>query len=222
MRLGHLSYLAYSSRKLRKIALGGLTGIVLGGGIAWAVTNVVLTLGGAGNICTGSVNDSGVLTITSCTIPIGSVTGGAPLASPTFTGVPAAPTAGATTNTTQIATTAMVQAAFAANIVPYAPLASPALTGTPTAPTASSSTNTTQIATTAMVQSAVTANFPAAYPVVLKSALPAVTSANTGAQAFVTDCRNTGEGAGVGTGCLAQVNKNGAWVATYNGATITN
>lgn len=37
--------------------------------------------------------------------------GGAPLASPTFTGVPAAPTASAGTNTTQIATTAFVQAA---------------------------------------------------------------------------------------------------------------
>jgi hypothetical protein len=35
--------------------------------------------------------------------------GGAPLASPTFTGVPAAPTAAADTNTTQIATTAFVQ-----------------------------------------------------------------------------------------------------------------
>lgn len=37
--------------------------------------------------------------------------GGAPLASPTFTGVPAAPTASAGTNTTQIATTAFVQTA---------------------------------------------------------------------------------------------------------------
>lgn len=36
----------------------------------------------------------------------------APLASPTFTGTPAAPTAAAATNTTQIATTAMVQAAI--------------------------------------------------------------------------------------------------------------
>ena len=36
---------------------------------------------------------------------------GAPIASPTFTGVPAAPTAGVGTSTTQIATTAFVQAA---------------------------------------------------------------------------------------------------------------
>lgn len=39
----------------------------------------------------------------------------APLASPTFTGTPAAPTAAAGTNTTQIATTAFVQAAIAAS-----------------------------------------------------------------------------------------------------------
>ncbi|MBL9085263.1 MAG: hypothetical protein JNK76_25885, partial [Planctomycetales bacterium] len=41
----------------------------------------------------------------------------APLASPTFTGTPAAPTAAADTNTTQIATTAMVQAAIANAVV---------------------------------------------------------------------------------------------------------
>lgn len=40
----------------------------------------------------------------------------APLASPALTGTPTAPTAAATTNTTQIATTAMVQAAIAAYV----------------------------------------------------------------------------------------------------------
>ena len=85
----------------------------------------------------------------------------APLASPTFTGTPAAPTAAVDTNTTQVATTAYVvgqgylKSATAATT--YAPLASPSLTGTPTAPTASAGTNTTQIATTAFVTAAVTA-----------------------------------------------------------------
>lgn len=69
--------------------------------------------------------------------------GGAPLASPTFTGTPAAPTAAAGTSTTQIATTAFVQAVAAL----LAPLSSPALTGTPTAPTAAAGTATDQIAT---------------------------------------------------------------------------
>jgi len=106
----------------------------------------------------------------------------AALASPTFTGTPAAPTAAVDTNTTQLATTAFVVAQAAAatplangtaavgtslryaradHVHPTdttrAPLASPALTGTPTAPTATGGTNTTQIATTAFVQAAVPA-----------------------------------------------------------------
>ncbi len=70
------------------------------------------------------------------------------LASPTLTGTPAAPTAAADTNTTQIATTAYVVGQA------YAKLASPALTGTPTAPTAAAGTSTTQVATTAFVMDA--------------------------------------------------------------------
>jgi len=63
-------------------------------------------------------------------------------ASPTFTGVPAAPTADYGTNTVQLATTAFVQGEKL----------SPTFTGVPIAPTASSTTSTTQIATTAFVQ----------------------------------------------------------------------
>lgn len=75
---------------------------------------------------------------------VADVTGAAPLASPTFTGVPAAPTPGSNVNTTQVVTGAWVNTYFAT-------LASPALTGTPTVPTAAIGTNTTQIATTAFV-----------------------------------------------------------------------
>ena len=80
-------------------------------------------------------------------------------ASPTLTGVPAAPTASVGTNTTQIATTAFVAAAVvsadvSAALALKAPLASPALTGVPTAPTAAPGTNTTQLATTAFVAAA--------------------------------------------------------------------
>jgi hypothetical protein len=100
----------------------------------------------------------------------------ATLASPTFTGTPAAPTAAADTNTTQIATTAFV-VNQAGNVVPLgagtaavgtslrfarqdhvhptdstrAALASPTFTGTPAGPTAAVDTNTTQLATTAFV-----------------------------------------------------------------------
>ncbi len=69
------------------------------------------------------------------------------IASPTFTGVPAAPTAAPGTNTTQLATTAYADAIAALK----ANLASPTFTGTPAAPTAAVDTNTTQLATTAMV-----------------------------------------------------------------------
>ena len=93
----------------------------------------------------------------------------ADLASPTLTGTPAAPTATAGTNTTQLATTAFVTTAVAnASSMAsstYAPLASPALTGTPTAPTASPGTSTTQVATTAFVSTAVSNALAAAYPV---------------------------------------------------------
>ena len=101
----------------------------------------------------------------------------APLASPSLTGTPTAPTAAADTNTTQLATTAFVlgqagatapamdgtaavgtstRFARADHVHPTdtsrAPLASPTLTGTPTAPTPANGTNTTQVATTAFVR----------------------------------------------------------------------
>jgi hypothetical protein len=112
-------------------------------------------------------------------------------ASPTFTGVPSAPTAAQNTNTTQIATTAFVTTAVSAVDVSsllssylkiadaastyltitnagttYAPKASPALTGVPTAPTAAAGTATTQIATTQFVGTAV-ANLVASAPAAL-------------------------------------------------------
>ncbi len=73
------------------------------------------------------------------------------LASPTFTGNPAAPTPLTSDNDTSIATTAFVKAV----VVDYAPVASPAFTGNPTAPTPLTSDNDTSIATTAFVQTLV-------------------------------------------------------------------
>lgn len=83
--------------------------------------------------------------VTSVNGSTGAITGLATLSSPTFTGIPSAPTPAVDTNTTQIATTAYVVGQG------YAKLSSPALTGTPTAPTATQNTNTTQLATTAFV-----------------------------------------------------------------------
>jgi hypothetical protein len=52
------------------------------------------------------------------TLAVADVSGAAPLASPTLTGVPAAPTAAVATNTTQIATTAFVNAEIANDATP--------------------------------------------------------------------------------------------------------
>ncbi|MFJ5851900.1 phage tail protein [Enterobacter cancerogenus] len=84
----------------------------------------------------------------------------APKESPTLTGTPKTPTAPAGTNTSQIASTAFVQAVVSLlnNALGLkAPLANPALTGTPTAPTAAQTANNTQIANTAFVKSAIAA-----------------------------------------------------------------
>jgi hypothetical protein len=68
----------------------------------------------------------------------------APIANPSFTGTPTAPTPGSFVNNAQLATTAYVFNWFA-------PIASPALTGVPTAPTAAVGTATSQLATTGFV-----------------------------------------------------------------------
>jgi len=87
----------------------------------------------AGAACGGAAPVTSVFTRTGAVVAangdysVGQVTGAAPLASPTFTGVPAAPTPGTNINTTQIPTTAWVNTF-------YAPLASPSFTGTVTLP----------------------------------------------------------------------------------------
>ena len=77
------------------------------------------------------------------------------LASPTFTGTPAAPTAAANTNTTQIATTAYVQTELGDYLTTAlgAPKASPALTGTATAVNLTLSGNLTVNGTTTTIDS---------------------------------------------------------------------
>ena len=92
------------------------------------------------------------------------ISGKADLAGPTFTGVPAAPTASSGTNTTQIATTAFVTAAIpaAVDISGKANIAAPTFTGVPAAPTAAQGTDTTQVATTAFVNAEIAADLTAA------------------------------------------------------------
>jgi hypothetical protein len=89
-------------------------------------TNVSGTLpvanGGSGAATlTGYVKGNGTSAMTAnASIPVADVTGAAPIASPTFTGTPAAPTAAAGTNTTQVATTEFVTGAIATATIPDA------------------------------------------------------------------------------------------------------
>ena len=127
---------------------------------------------------------TGAVTAQSGDYTVSQITGAAPLASPTFTGTPAAPTPATGDNSTTIATTAFVKnqgyvtaitspvtSVFTrtgtitaqtgdytvSQITGAAPLASPAFTGTPTAPTPTVGDNSTNIATTAFVTTAVAA-----------------------------------------------------------------
>ena len=135
-----------------------------------------------GNVTSGftAANANAAATTTSLNSLTAAVQLLAPLASPTFTGTPVAPTPSPSDNSTKLATTAYVDnsasalssdynskftnevtarnSAIATAISPLAPLANPALTGTPTAPTATAGTNTTQIATTAFVTQAVSSS----------------------------------------------------------------
>ncbi len=99
------------------------------------------------------------------------------LASPTFTGNPAAPTPSANDNDTSIATTAFVQTELA----DYATLASPTLTGNPLAPTPSANDNDTSIATTAYVQTELTAYASDTVTETNKRITPRVTSETSSA-----------------------------------------
>lgn len=100
----------------------------------------------------------------------------AELNSPTFTGIPAAPTAAPATNTTQIATTAYVEAAGTSK----ANLAGPTFTGDPKAPTPAPGDNDTSLATTAFVTAAVSGVSSAPSPpqgrLTLVSATPVMTT----------------------------------------------
>ena len=171
---------------------------------AWStLTSTPTTLAGYGisDGITAAVAASTYETITNVALK-------APLASPTFTGTPAAPTAATASNTTQIATTAYVKAQ----------LNSTALTGTPTAPTAAFGTNTTQIATTAHVKAAVSQisvqSKSAAYTAVLADAGTCLfhPAADTTARTFTIPA-NASVAYPVGT-VLTIINQNGAGVIT--------
>lgn len=115
---------------------------------------------------------------------IASLAAAAPTADPTFTGTPVAPTAAQGTNTTQIATTAFVNAEIAADTAAKANIASPAFTGVPVAPTAAQGNSSTQIATTAFVNAEIAADLTAAIGSTVQPFSSATAKTDTG-QTFV-------------------------------------
>lgn len=153
----------------------GPTGASGSAGVVAATSPITVT-GPTGSVTIGITQSSITIAQSQVTSLTSDLALKSPLASPTFTGTPAAPTASANTNTTQVATTAFV-VGQAANTAPAingiaatgtslryarqdhvhasdttkANLDSPTLTGVPAAPTAAANTNSTQVATTAYV-----------------------------------------------------------------------
>ncbi len=149
-------------------ANAGFTCTVQSGGTLGTTPVTWVQFSGAGQVIAGAglLKDGNTLSVDTSVI--------AALASPAFSGTPTAPTAGATDNSTQLATTAFVKTQGyitavqapvlsvagktgvvtldVTDIAGAAPLASPALVGIPTAPTAAAGNNTTQVATTAFVK----------------------------------------------------------------------
>lgn len=130
----------------------------------WGAQNTVLSFNGR----------RGAVTLTLADVES---VGGAPIASPSFTGVPVVPTAAPGTASGQAASCAFVENAITAGVSGVAsfngragavtlttadvttaggaPILSPVLTGTPTAPTAVAGTNSGQLATCAFVETAI-------------------------------------------------------------------
>ena len=108
----------------------------------------------------------------------------APTNDPAFTGTPTAPTAAQGTDTTQIATTAFVNAEIAADvpglITAKANLASPTFTGVPAGPTAAQGTDTTQLATTEFVNAEIAADVPGLITAKANLASPTFTGTPSG------------------------------------------
>lgn len=171
----------------------------------------------------------------------------AAVASPTFTGTPAAPTAAVDTNTTQLATTAFVlgQASAVGDGTPAmngtaargtsthfaradhvhptdtsrAPLASPALTGTPTAPTPTIGDNSTTVATTAFVSSAVATATGATPEYGLKNHTIAVSAASGALTIALKD--NTGADPSVGSPVIGYFRSSTATSGVWSTLSVT-
>ena len=132
----------------------------------------------------------------------------APLASPSLTGTPTAPTAAAGTDTTQIATTEFVQDALADISIDADPYAVQltgdqsisgikTFTSSPVLPTPTAGDNTTKGATTAFVTGAVAGKAPLASPALTGTPTAPTPTAGTNTTQIATTAFVSGEVAGV-------------------------
>ena len=128
------------------------TGVNIPTGATYKVNGVPIGAGGVTSITAGNGLTGGTITTTgtiALSAPVSIANGGtgaitaplartslgaAPLASPTFTGTPAGPTAAVGTSTTQLASTAFVQAAVQAATTGWLPVNNPTYTGLLTGP----------------------------------------------------------------------------------------
>lgn len=135
----------------------------------------------------------------------------APKASPTFTGIPQAPTYSPPAPSVPSPTTQLATLGYVYNSLQnYAPIFSPTFTGTPAAPTATYGTSSTQIATTAFVANSGIGNVNQTWHNVLSSRAYNVTYTNSLNVPIVVSCAQG----------LASVGNDYSWVIVVNGITV--
>jgi len=100
-----------SSVQVNGAAVPSPANFVNSASVTWSVigSNISATAGGSGAV-SSVFGRTGAVVAQSGDYTVAQITGAAPLSSPIFTGIPAAPTATLGTNTTQLATTAFVAA----------------------------------------------------------------------------------------------------------------
>lgn len=149
----------------------------------WTAQNTILASGEPGyETDTGRFKIGDGLTpwtaLSYATVPPSNLATLAPLASPSFTGTPTAPTPTTGDNSSNIATTAFV-ASTLVSLPGVAPLNSPNFTGTPTAPTQGTNDSSTNLATTAYVKANLAQTVSATGA--LAGQVPVATGSNTAA-----------------------------------------
>jgi len=135
-------------------SINGTFGAFTFSGSGVSCSGTTCTFSGGGGAVSSVFARTGAVTASSGDYSVGQVTGAAPLVSPTFTGVPAGPTASVGTNTTQLATTAFVLANAGSGAVSSVSNSDGSLTVSPTIGAVVASLNLAHANTFTAVQTA--------------------------------------------------------------------